>query len=346
MKLGFKILYLKKRFPLAISRGVRYGNHNLFVSVEKDGIVGWGEMAPGKTEGADTAEEGKAFLTKFFTPAVGGLSISEIFELGKKHGVPSCAMAALDIALWDWKAKTAGKPLYQLLGFQKGSVPTSITIGINTPKVVGERIPLLMQNKSIKALKIKLGSPEGLKADQAMFSQVIKSSEPYNLKIRVDANGGWNLKEAKYMLRWLADLGVDYVEQPMAEGREDEFLSLYNDRPIPIFLDESCRKAEDVVKVASFCDGVNMKLMKCGGITGALKIISKANSFGLKTMIGCMGESSLSIAAAAALSGALTHIDLDSHLNLEPDPCSGAPLIDGIITPLEIPGHGAQINLI
>ena len=109
-------------------------------------------------------------------------------------------------------------------------------------------------------------------------------------------------------------------------------------------MDESCRSASQIHKYAHCVDGVNMKLMKCGGITGALEIIQVARSFGLKTMIGCMSESSVSIAAAASLTGIIDHVDLDSHYNLSPDPSRGAPMVDGITLPLDKPGHGAELK--
>jgi len=344
MTIDFRILYLKKRFPLAISRGVRYGSDNLFVSVTKDGITGWGEMAPGKTEGADTAEKGIGYLQNFFTPNITSLPIKKVYYLGKEKGVPACALAALDIALWDWHAKKAGLPLYKYLKLPRPTVPTSLTIGINPPEVVAERVPLLLEGTSVKALKIKLGSPEGIEKDKLMFEQVVKSCANYEVKLRVDANGGWSIPNAKMMMKWLADRGVDYIEQPLLAGTEEQFNEIYTDRPLPIYVDESCRYAEDIPKFADAVDGVNIKLMKCGGISGALEIIEAAKKHKLKTMIGCMGESSISIAAGAALCGALNHVDLDSHLNLEPDPCEGAPMVNGVILPLEKPGHGATIK--
>ncbi len=344
MKIEFRTLYLKKRFPLAISRGVRYGNDNLFVSISKDGLTGWGEMAPGKTEGADTAEKGKAQLENFFKPSMSEMSIEDIHRLGLEKNVPACALAALDIALWDWYSKKANLPLYQFLNLPKPSIPTSLTIGINTPEVVAKRVPLLLEGTSVKALKIKLGSPEGVDKDKLMFEQVVKSCSKYKVQLRVDANGGWSISDAKIMMQWLSERGVDYIEQPLLAGTEDRFHEIFADRPMPIFVDESCRHVEDIPKYADAIDGVNIKLMKCGGITGALKIINQAKVLGLKTMIGCMGESSISIAAGAALCGALNHVDLDSHLNLDPDPCEGAPLVNGIILPLEKPGHGASIK--
>ena len=344
MKINYYKVKLKKRFPLAISRGVRYDSENLFIRYEKDGIIGWGEAAPGETEGAGTPEEVQKELERFVATGIEGESIQDLYDRSKELKIPPCAYAAIDIALWDWKSKKAGLPLNQILGFPRPYTPTSVTIGINKPDVIKKRIPLLLDGTTVKSLKIKLGSPEGLSADKIMYEQVVESTKGYNVKIRVDANGGWNVKDAKYMMQWLAERGVDYIEQPLKEGEENELEKIYNDRPLPIYLDESCRFSENIPKFASYVDGVNMKLMKCGGITEALRIISTAKTYGLKTMIGCMSESSVSIAAAASLTGGIDHIDLDSHYNLEPDPSSGAPMVDGITLPNNIPGHGAELK--
>ncbi|MEK9740659.1 MAG: dipeptide epimerase [Flavobacteriaceae bacterium] len=344
MNISFHKVVLKKRFPLAISRGVRYDSENLFVRIESEGKVGWGEAAPGGSEGASTSEEVEMALRNFIAPGIEGQSITSLYDRAINEKVPPCAYAALDIAMWDLLAKKAKLPLYQLLGFSRAHIPTSVTIGINPPEVIKERVPLLLQGTTVKSLKIKLGSPEGIHADKIMFEQVVKSTAQYNVQLRVDANGGWNVEDAKHMLQWLAERHVDYVEQPLKEGEEGKLIELYNNRPIPIFVDESCRFAENIPCFASYVDGVNLKLMKCGGITGGLRIIATAKAFGLQTMIGCMSESSVSIAAGAALSGQIDHIDLDSHYNLNPDPSTGAPMVDGVTLPPNVPGHGGNLK--
>ena len=344
MQFKFYKVLLKKRFPLAISRGVRGDAYNLFLSCKKNGIIGWGESAPGKNENAETVEEIEGQLERLFAEGIEGKTSEEINELSKSMSLAPCATAALDMAIWDWKAKKRGVPLHQFLNLPKPSVPTSVTIGINPPEVVKERIPLLLEGTSIKALKIKLGAPEGIQADQEMFAQVLESTQKYNVKIRVDANGGWSTEDAIFMMKWLADRGVDYIEQPLEEGKEEDLKYLYPNRPLPIFIDESCRYAEDVAKWSAHIDGVNMKLMKCGGITEALNIIHAASKYRLKTMIGCMSESSVAIGAAASISGVIDHIDLDSHYNLNPDPSEGVQLIDGVTTPDLVPGHGGVLK--
>ena len=329
---------------MAISRGVRYDSYNLFVSYEKDGHIGWGEAAPGNSEGAATPEAVQEALEKFIATGIEGFSIQALYDRAREMQIPPCAYVALDTAFWDWTAKKAQHPLRQLLGFSKPHTPTSVTIGINPPEVVKERVPLLLDGTTVQSLKIKLGSPDGIEADKMMFNQVVESTKKYKVKLRVDANGGWDVTQAQHMMQWLAERKVDYIEQPLKEGEEEGLKTLFKGRALPIYVDESCRFSQNIPGFAAHVDGVNMKLMKCGGITEALRIIATARAHGLKTMIGCMSESSVAIAAAAALTGGIDHIDLDSHYNLAPDPSEGAPMINGVTLPPEIPGHGAHLK--
>jgi muconate cycloisomerase len=270
-------------------------------------------------------------------------SIHATWAAMRAAGVAPCAMAALDVALWDLRAKQGGLPLYRLLGLGRRAVPTSLTVGINPPEVVRERVPLLLA-QGARALKIKLGAPEGLDADKAMFAAVLEAAAGSGAVLRVDANGGWSLEEARHMMAWLAERDVEYVEQPLVRGAEDQLPALFASRSLPIFVDESCRMSGDIPGFAHAVDGVNLKLMKCGGLTEALRIVATARAHGLATMIGCMGESSISIAAGAALSELFDYIDLDSHLNLAPDPATGAPLEGGRVPPGERPGHGGRLH--
>ena len=345
MIIKFHKVNLKKKFPLQISRGIHSESQNVFIELIEDGITAWGESAPGKTEGASSAIQVEESLVKLIEEGIEGLSIYDVYQKGKELKTPPCALAALDIALWDLKAKKANLQLNDLLGIPKPSTPTSITVGINPPEVVKKRVELILKNKQVRALKIKLGSPNGIDYDKEIYSQVLESTKSSKISIRVDANGGWVLDDAKEMIKWLSERNAEYIEQPLSEGNEDQLKFLFKGRSLPIFVDESCRFSEDVPRLANFVDGVNLKLMKCGGITEALRILNTARSFGLKTMIGCMSESSVSISAGASLTGIIDYVDLDSHYNLSPDPSSGAVMINGVTMTNNGDGHGANLNI-
>ncbi|HVT10735.1 MAG TPA: dipeptide epimerase [Fimbriimonadaceae bacterium] len=343
LKISFRRVELRKRYPLTISRGTSASSENLFVFVS-DGIhTGVGELSPA-TNLEWTAERGEAQLFDFIYNPIPSQEPHTVWRKMRDAGIDPPAMAAMDVALWDLLAKQAGMPLYRLLGLPKTQVETSITAGLNPPEITRERVPEMLRRTGAKCLKIKLGSSEGVEFDKEHFLAAAEAAKPYGPKLRVDANGGWTPPTARMMMKWLAERGVDYVEQPLVEGAEDELFGLYRDRPLPIFVDESCRFSSDVVTVHGAVDGVNLKLMKCGGITEALRIVATARAHGMKTMIGCMSESSVAIAAGAAMGALFDHIDLDSHLNLDPDPATGAPIVDGRIVPLDVPGHGASLN--
>ncbi len=335
---------LQKLYPLTISRGTMASSDNLFVSLS-DGIhTGIGELSPA-TGKSWTAERGQSQLEAFVANQdLANLNPHDLWQAMKDAEVDPPAMAALDVALWDLLAKQAGMPLYTFLGLPRRAVPTSVTIGINPPELTAERVPRILDATKAKCLKIKLGSPDGRDHDKEHFLAAKQAAEPYGAKLRVDANGGWTVAEAIQMIAWLAERGVDYVEQPLAEGQEAGLPEVFANRKLPIFIDESCRFSTDIPQWARYTDGINLKLMKCGGITEALRIVATARAFGLQTMIGCMSESSVAISAGAAMGALFDYIDLDSHTNLNPDPASGAQMIDGVVLPTDRPGHGASLN--
>lgn len=344
METTFRRIELSKLYPLVISRGSMATSENLFVTVSDGSHSGIGELSPATGKNW-SAERGETQLRAFLAETdLHVLSPWEAWQAMRDRDLDPPAMAALDMALWDLFAKRCGQPLYRVFGMPKAATPTSVTIGLNPPETTRERVPKILRSTGAKCLKIKLGSPAGIEFDQAHFAAAAEAAQPFGVRLRVDANGGWDVPAALAMLPWLAERGVDYVEQPLPEGAESDLPRLFEGRPLPIFVDESCRFASDVPKVAAVVDGVNLKLMKCGGPTEGLRLIAAAKAHGLQTMIGCMSESSVAIAAGAALAGVLDHIDLDSHLNLDPDPAEGAPIVNGIVAPLESPGHGARLR--
>jgi len=178
-----------------------------------------------------------------------------------------------------------------------------------------------------------------------MYAAVKEAARNYAVTLRVDANGGWDLAGAQSMMLWLKERGCDYVEQPLHHQADDQLPALFAGRALPIYIDESCNFAKDAARLAGCIDGANLKLMKCGGISEALRIVATARAHNLKTMIGCMGESSVAIGAGASLGALFDHIDLDSHLNLLPDPASGLSLDAGVVNvDAKRPGHGVTLT--
>lgn len=345
-------LELTKITPLRISRGVSTGTTNLFVQIEHDSLTGFGEMGPNGVSG-DTAETAAADLALLAAPLADLApwdldQVEDVLRQLKSHAVGlngvgggGAIKAAVEMACHDWLGKRVGLPVWRLLGLDRNRiVPTSVTVGIQPPADAANQTRDWFSRTGARVLKIKLGSPDGIDADQAMFAAV-QEAAPDGAIFRIDANGGWSVAEAQNMIPWLAARGVEYVEQPLAQGNEDGLAAL-RPAPIPIFLDESIRVATDVPKIAHLVDGVNVKLMKCGGLREALRIVTVARAHGLHTMLGCMGESSLSITAGAQIGAAFDHLDLDSHLNLKNDPFLGARWDDGRVLPTDDPGLGVR----
>ena len=342
MKFSHRVIEVKRLFPLTISRGTTARAKNLFVFVEKEGVSGCGEAAIGTGAPDDLYLQAPQMLEQL-VQETSGRSFLEIWEEGFRREIPMAALAALDIALWDWMGMKTGLPLYRLFGLPKPAIPTSVTIGIEPKEVVRDRVPKVIEIAGAKALKIKLGSPQGQDHDREIFFTAKEAAEPYGVKLRADANGGWDVPRAIESMKWLAEGGCDYIEQPLAKGAEDELPFIFENRPMPIFVDESVQTSFDIPKIIGKCDGVNMKLMKTGGLTDGLRVLHACRALGLGTMIGCMSDSSIAIAAGAAVTGICDHIDLDNHFNLDPDPATGVDMIEGVVMPRDVPGHGAYL---
>ncbi len=343
---------LTKRHPLTISRGTIRGSTNLVVTVSHDGVSGMGEMAPSDVTG-DSAESAELDLTEWAS-VLHDLAPDEFDRVDRALrgiGAPDrgAVRAALDMACHDWWGRSLGRPVWRLLGLDATRAPaTSLTIGINPPDVMREVVPEILNRTRALYLKVKLGQTAGIDADQEMFVAVQEAAgrAGFTPKWRVDANGGWDVSGAQSMIEWLAERGVIEVEQPLAQGLEDELPLLFRTTTIPIFADESVRVAADVADIADRVHGVNFKLMKCGGLREGIRIIHTARAHGLRVMIGCMGESSLAISAGAQLAPLVDAVDLDSHLNLLDDPFEGASYVDGRIVPNDLPGLGVVDHLL
>jgi len=348
MQISIETFTVNKRFPLTISRGTTAQTTNIWVKVASDGIEGWGEASPfslgnhrQSTEMLKEALEKIAPILSNYHP----LQRQEISHLLQSQSIPSSAQAALDMALHDWLGKQVNLPLWQLWGLDRDRiVPTSVTIGINTPEKAQARTLDWLKFLDVKVLKIKLGSTAGIEADKAMLLAVQEVARGQELF--VDANGGWSVEDATAMCDWLVGLGVKYVEQPLARGEENKLLELKKRSPLPIFVDESCMKCADIPILANSVAGINIKLMKAGGLSEALRMVHTAKAYGLQVMFGCYSDSTLANTAAVQLSPLADYLDLDSHLNLIDDPFSGAIMQQGRLQPNNKPGLGVEYRAV
>jgi len=342
MKLTAELFTVHKRFALTISRGTSASSTNLWLRLEHDGIEGWGEASPFSVGALQTTETLYAALMAI-APALHDVSPydqQKIETLLKEKALPSAARNALDLAIHDWIGKSLGVPLWKLWGGDRTAIgPTSVTIGISSPDAARERMRHWLQSTEVGAVKVKLGSPAGIEADRTMMLAVMEEA-PTGAKFSIDANGGWSVDDALVMSHWLADRGVTYIEQPLPQGQEENLPTLYRESPLPIFVDESCFNSRDIYSLADRVHGINIKLMKSGGLSEALRMVHTAQACGLGVMFGCYSDSALSNTAAAQLASFATHLDLDSHLNLKDDPFVGATMENGCLMPTDLPGLG------
>ena len=338
---------IRKRFPLRISRGTTSQTTNVWLKIKDKQIEGIGEASPfslvkeSAKNPEQLLEEFEIILPKLakFNP----LERQEIATVLAAEKISSSVKAAIDMALYDWLGKKVGLPLWRLWGLNRDRiVPISVTIGIDTPENVKIRVQNWLELVEPKILKVKLGSPEGIEADRAII-YAVKEVAPH-CKLTVDANGGWNLTDAIEMSQWLANFEIEYIEQPLAVGEEAKLAELSQKSPLPIFVDESCLESKDIPPLTKSVAGVNLKIMKAGGLSEIMRSISVAKASGLKVMFGCYSDSSLANTAMSHLSPLADYLDLDSHLNLINDPFTGAILSKGRLLPNDLPGLGVEYS--
>ena len=347
MELTYHPFTVHKRVPLTISRGTNAQSTNLWLKISAEGIEGWGEAAPFSIgthrQTLEMLLEDVNRLKLALAP-YHPLDRQAIESIATDLAIHSATRAALDVALWDWCGKAMRQPIWRLLGLDLDRIqPTSVTVGISSPEVARARSQDWLQQTSAHVLKIKLGSPQGIEADQAMF-EAIYDHTPDHVSLSIDANGGWSLEDAKIMATWLGDRRVTHLEQPLPVGAEESLTQLRHHSPIPVFVDESCFASQDIPHLANFVDGINIKLMKAGGLSEALRMIHTARACGLQVMFGCYSDSSLANGAMAQISPLADYLDLDSHLNLRDDPFTGLKLIDGRPIPSPYPGLGLDYD--
>jgi L-Ala-D/L-Glu epimerase / N-acetyl-D-glutamate racemase len=240
--------------------------------------------------------------------------------------------AAIDMALHDLIGKRLGVPLYKLFGLNPARVPeTSFTIAIDQPEVMAARA----KESGLPILKIKVGAGD----DVAIVRAIRRST---NARLRLDANEGWTREQASNLIPQLAEYDIEFIEQPLVREDLEGLRWLKSRVSVPIFADESAQTERDLPKLAGAIDGVVVKLMKTGGLRGALKTIAVARALDLKVMLSCMVESSVGVTAAAHIAPLADTVDLDGPLLIANDPFVGLRYEGARITLPDGPGLGLQ----
>jgi L-alanine-DL-glutamate epimerase-like enolase superfamily enzyme len=308
----------------------------LYVRYTRDGITGVGEGAPivryhEDAIGAKKVVDGLAdFLAK-----ADPLQFEKLdAEILKRVDGEWAAKAAINIAIMDWVGQKLGVPIYQLLGLDPADTPqTTFSIGIDTPEVTRQKV---REAEEYPLLKVKVGLDTDEPTIEAVRSVTKKT-------MRVDANEGWKDKDvALRKIKWLETQGVEFIEQPLPASMHDDIRWLREQVTMPIIADEACLRPADIPKLADAYDGVNVKLDKAGGILQAYRMIQIAKVLGMKTMLGCMISSSVTVTAAAQLSPLVDYADLDCNLLIANDPFVGVKVRNGKLILPTGPGLGLK----
>ena len=308
------------------------------VKYVRDGISGYGEGAPivrykESPEAARQAIDAIAGQIAAGDPRMYQKYLAQVRSSLGSH--QHAAMAAVDIAVFDWLGKKLGMPLYQFFGLDPADAPiTDFSIGIDTPEITRQKT---REAADFPVLKVKVG----LQTDEATIEAVRSVT---NKSIRVDANEGWSDKEeAIRKINWLETQGIEYVEQPMPAHMVEETKYVRGKVHLPIFADEACTDVTMIPHLAEAYDGINVKLDKAGGILEAFRWIQVARAMNMKVMLGCMVSSSCSVTAAAHLSPMVDYADLDGNLLVANDPWLGVTVEKGRLLLPTGPGLGLTV---
>jgi L-alanine-DL-glutamate epimerase-like enolase superfamily enzyme len=325
-----RIATLELAETFVISRSAQDNVDVVEVELTHSGVHGHGEAAPNGRY-AESAESALAFVREH-AELLGDdpFATEEILE--RLPARQYAARAALDAALHDLQGKLVGRPVHQLLGLPRAGPPTTWTIWLGDPDDMAGRAERV--GDRFGRLKLKLGARDGRDVERVRAVRGVTG-----LPLQVDVNEAWSLDEALDALPQLAELGVDYCEQPLPAG-DPAGPELKARAPLPIYVDEDCATLVDVAGCAERAHGINVKLAKSGGIREAVRMVHAARALGLGCMLGCMVESGLGIAAGAQVASLFDHVDLDGNLLLGHDPWPGVRLVDGVQLPSDQPGLG------
>jgi L-Ala-D/L-Glu epimerase len=333
VQLSARIATLELAERFVISRGAQETADVVHVELEHAGEMGYGEAAP-TTRYEESAESSRAFLEGLDDLCDDPFAHDEIEAQLAEHPGQMSGKAAIDAALHDLGGKLTGLPTWRFLGLRREGPPTSWTIWLGDPDEMARRAEAVAGR--FKRLKLKLGGRDGLDVDRVRAVRSVTS-----VPLQVDVNEYWALDEALESLPQLAELGVEYCEQPLPAG-DPEGPTLKERSPLPIYVDEDCHVLADVKACAQRAHGINIKLAKSGGIREGIRMAHAGRALGLHVMLGCMLESGLGIAAGAQMASLCDHVDLDGNLLLRDDPWPGVLFEEGVQLPSESPGLGVR----
>jgi L-alanine-DL-glutamate epimerase-like enolase superfamily enzyme len=313
---------LPLRHPFAISRGSIAVHHALVVELEEGGFHGFGEAGANAYYQTSVAE--MVALLERHRAAVEARSIDDPLILWEEFRprLDSCrfAQGALDAACHDLWGKICQAPVWKLWGLSLDKLPaTDYTIGIDT---IDHMVTKLREFAGWPVYKIKLGTPHDL--------EIVRALRRHTAAVfRVDANCGWGVDQAIANSSALAELGVELIEQPLPADDWQGMAEVFRHSALPVIADESCQVESDVDRCAGCFHGINIKLVKCGGMTPARRMVARARQLGLHVMMGCMTESTVGISAAAQFLPLLDYADLDGPLLLARDLARGVTIERG-----------------
>mgnify|MGYP001251667657 FL=1 len=325
MKFSFETYRIECTHPFGISRSSHSFYDIVFIYLEHNGLIGRGEAAPSNRYNEST-ERILSVLNRGITVPDNMDDIHEFFN----HFSSQCERikaleVAFSMATLDLWCQIEGKPLYEYFNADPKSAPqTSFTISIGDMDLLPQKIA---EAKPYDILKVKLGT--SLSNDKSIIEQIRLETDKI---IRVDANEGWDLDTGLLMSFWLADNNVEFIEQPFKSTNLSDTAKLKSKSPLPIIADENSVNSFDILKIENVFDGINIKLMKCGTLFEAIKMVKMARERDMQIMLGCMIESSVAITAAAHISPLVDYADLDGNLLISNDPYKGVVVENGRLT--------------
>jgi L-alanine-DL-glutamate epimerase-like enolase superfamily enzyme len=333
VEVSARIVTLELAETFVISRSASDSADVLVVELRHSGVSGHGEAAP-VDRYRESAESAQAYIEEH-AELLGDdpFALEEAMERLPAHEF--AARAAVDAALHDLQGKLLGQPVWRLLGLRRAGPPTSWTVWLGDPDDMARRAEKALDR--FRRLKLKLGGGDGLDVQRVRAVRGVAGDLP----LQVDVNEAWSLDEALEALPSLAELGVEYCEQPLPAG-DAGGPELKERSPLPIYVDEDCHVLGDVAACAARAHGINVKLAKSGGMREAVRMVHAARALGLGCMLGCMVESGLAISAGAQVASLFDHVDLDGNLLLAHDPWPGVAFTDGVQLPPDEPGLGVH----